>query len=351
MLAYYLHNLDPIIVRLGPITPRWYGLAYLLGFLCAYVLLKKLARGGILRLPLEKVPDLVLACCIFGVLVGGRLGHCLFYDPHLFTDVSSAFPYWGVLRVNEGGMSAHGGVIGVILTLFYFAYKHRVSPLNLGDAACMVVPIGLFFGRLANFVNGELYGHPSTVPWAVKFPTELAYPYPHDRALTSEQVNALIDQASALHPELLKVDNPIQRIIGYVQQNDPGITTLVYDALPARHPSQLYEALLEGVVLFMICWVIGRYWRKPGMAASAFLIGYPIFRIFCEHFRVGDAPPPALDFGPSLGVLYSLPMLLLGIVYLAAALRAPRWPEKLGFKSAPEGSVVTEPPASVAEKK
>src|ERR1035437_3379667 len=184
-LAYYVHDLNPIIFELGPVKPRWYGLSYLMGCLGPYLLIRKLSKDGMLRLPRDKVADLVLNCCIFGVLVGGRLGFVLFYDlPNalkhhvtpLLWQFSDPFPYWGVLRVMDGGMSAHGGILFTILTLAWFAWKYRVSLINIGYAACMVVPVGLCFGRIANFINGELYGHVASVPWAVKFPSELYAP-------------------------------------------------------------------------------------------------------------------------------------------------------------------------------
>jgi phosphatidylglycerol:prolipoprotein diacylglycerol transferase len=382
VLAYYVHHLNPIIVTLGPIQPRWYGFAYLMGFLVAYLLMQKLSRDGMLRLPPEKVPDLVLNACIFGVLVGGRLGYVLLYDlplslwhgaTPLLWSFHDQFPYWGLLRVNEGGMSAHGGVIFTILTLWWFARKYKVSVINIGDAACMVVPIGLFFGRIANFVNGELYGHASTVAWAVKFPSEIYAPtngnmeVPASKLLPMQQAVAtyigrhwmdlstqevrdfvgsmdhrdlhdmLVKQFGTLDYSSITQLSDIKRTIATYVTLDP--TSILpsdlgawwqhgHDALtqvmghwfntilPARHPSQLYEALLEGALLFTICWTIGRLWRKDGMASGAFLTFYPIMRIIGEQFRVGDA---ALAGGVqpvlSAGVIYSLAMFVPGVIY------------------------------------
>ena len=186
-LAYYLHDLNPVIFSWWYITPRWYGLSYLMGFLGAYLLLVKLQRDGMLRLPREKVADLVLNCCIFGVLIGGRFGYCLFYDlPNALKEghtpllwFTSQFPYWGFLRVWEGGMSAHGGVLFTILTLLWFSRHYRktgASFVNIGDAACMVVPVGLCFGRIANFINGELYGHVTASPGPSNSPAKSGPP-------------------------------------------------------------------------------------------------------------------------------------------------------------------------------
>jgi phosphatidylglycerol:prolipoprotein diacylglycerol transferase len=399
-LAYYIHHLNPIIVNLGPLKPRWYGFAYLMGFLGAYLLLKKNARDGMLRLHPERVPDLVLNTCIFGVLLGGRLGFALFYDlpdalkhgetPMLW-NFTSTFPFWGLLRVWDGGMAAHGGVLFTILALIFFAWHHnrkidrarsgerKVSIINIGDAACMVVPIGLCFGRIANFINGELYGHPTTVPWAVKFPSELwaptngvptvapegiaelktqvaGYLAAHPAELTARQVRDFLINHSDLRDIIsakvggLNMGNPVhldtarEMIAAVVGQNPNlleradlsrwweigqsavgNVMYTVFDTiLPARHPSQLYESLLEGVLLFIICYSIGRLWRKDGMASGAFLTLYPVMRIIGEQFRVGDSPQRILGVEMSLGVLYSLLMFVGGAIYWAYWIRKDR---------------------------
>ena len=326
-LAYYVHNLNPFIFKVFGFGPRWYGMAYLLGFFFAYLLIKKNSRDGMLRLNPPLVPDLVLNCCIFGVLVGGRLGYCIFYQPRLL-GFSPEFPFWGVLRVWEGGMSAHGGVVFTILTLMWFAYKYKkqnADLINIGDAACMVVPIGLFFGRCANFINGELYGHPTTVPWAVKFPSEIYAP-----------TNGIIDPVilDKLKPifnlplDLINGDRDFYQALGKLAEklaaHDPQAVASVAGILQPRHPSQLYEALLEGALLFIICWTIGRRWKKDGMASGAFLTFYPIMRIIGEQFRVGDTPIPIAGIQISKGVLYSLPMVLAGAIYWAYWIRRNR---------------------------
>lgn len=338
LLAYYLHDLNPMIFKLGPITPRWYGFSYLMGFVGAYLLIKKLSRDGMLQLPAEKVPDLVLNCCIFGVLVGGRLGYCLFYDlPRALHDhvtpllwsFGEGAPWWGLLRVNDGGMSAHGGVVFTILTLMVFAWRNKVRLVNIGDAACMVVPVGLCFGRLANFVNGELYGHATTVPWAVQFPSELiaptngVYDIPLGQRLgliqrVAEQVPAYADYLTVMPRGLDgsgQYHYQMNGIIAFAQQHNPQVVEMLRNLLIARHPSQLYEAGLEGVLLFLIVWTIGRFWRKEGMAGGAFLVGYPIMRILGEQFRVGDTPLNILGIEVSKGVLYSLLMLIPAAAY------------------------------------
>jgi len=376
-LAHYVHNLDPYVFNLYGWGPRWYGLAYLLGFLLAYLLLKRLARQGMLRIPPERVPDLVLNCCIFGVLIGGRLGYVLFYDlPNsladhhtpLLWDFSASFPYWGVITVWRGGMSAHGGILFTILTLMvfgwrqqssnatnkrvfalvagvfvvgslgwwlascvsasleacvvsfevgavgwmvFFGWRNAIPITNVGDASCMVVPIGLFFGRLANFVNGELYGRPADVPWAVKFPSEIYAP-------TNNVIDPAVDAKLPLILDSLNLPlgkEGLDMLAEKLQRHSQEAVRVVGEILPARHPSQLYEALLEGLVLFLVCWFVGRHWRKEGMASGAFLTLYPIARIIGEHFRVGDTPVQVMGMQISKGVLYSVPMALAGAVY------------------------------------
>lgn len=357
-LAYWIHNISPYIFRFSNgWGPRWYGFAYLLGFLAAYVLLIRMARrpseegkqgsgtGGVpggfaggtggmtgiqrgiarLRMPADKVPDLVLNCCIFGVLLGGRLGYCLLYDRTLLgwvrnpTTGDVTAPYWGVLEVWHGGMSAHGGAIGVILTLLIFCWRNKYSFLNLGDVSCMVVPLGLMFGRIANFINGELYGRITSVAWGVKFPSEIYLPTngviaPEVRHQLPGVLEKLFDGQYDLSSATGFYD-ALGRLTVLLQQHNPRTIEAVAAILPARHPSQLYEALLEGLALFLICWTVGHVWRKDGMACGAFLTFYPMFRMIGEYFRVGDTPADYLHIGHpiSLGVLYSIPMLAVGL--------------------------------------
>jgi phosphatidylglycerol:prolipoprotein diacylglycerol transferase len=205
-----------------------------------------------------------------------------------------------------------------------FARRNKVPLVNIGDAACMVVPVGLCFGRIANFINGELYGHATTVPWAVQFPSELIAPtnnvYDISPARRLELAQRVAEQVPwyadhlALMPRGLdfgeRLHYQMSGIISLVQQHNPKVEALLRDVLIPRHPSQLYEAGLEGVLLFALVWTIGRLWRKDGMAGGAFLVGYPIMRIIGEQFRVGDTPLNVLGVEISKGVLYSLLMLI-----------------------------------------
>ncbi len=350
MLAYYMHNLTPKIFEIFGFGPRWYGFSYLLGFVCAYFLVMKLSRQGLLKVPTEKVPDMVLMFCIFGVLIGGRMGYVLFYDlpealknnvTPLLWDFSSSPPFWGIFRVNQGGMSAHGGVIGTVIAIFIYSWRNKVNPINVGDASCMVVPVGLFFGRIANFINGELYGHITKVAWAVQFPTEMRMPppTPGEPTVKPEDVDHIIRQVMDKFPDVAnKVQHSqdqrgeaIDQIITMVQHGNQQVADWLRPILPARHPSQLYEALLEGLLLFIICWSIGQLWRKRGMASGAFLTFYPVMRIIGEQFRVGDTPVDIMGISVAKGVLYSVPMFFVGLGCWIYFIMRPVKKEKSGF--------------------
>jgi len=233
-------NLNPEIVHIsGPFGLRWYGLAYLLGFIFAYLLLIRMAKRGWMRIKPQLVGDL-LTWLAFGVFIGGRAGWWLFYHRAPLPPQPPE-PWYEPFAIWDGGMSFHGGLVGVLVAMYLWARKHRVSMANLADCAALVTPIGLFFGRLANFINHELYGRMTHVPWGVIFPVE-GSKYPN----------------------------------------------FVYETF-ARHPSQLYEALLEGPLLLGILWLIFLKRRpRDGAIALAFVIFYSIFRFCVEFTREPD---------------------------------------------------------------
>ena len=262
---------------------RWYALAYLVGLVLGALAVWKLMKsdrvwGDKAPMPAAKVEDL-LTWIVAGVVIGGRLGFVFFYQPGFYLQNPLE-----ILKVWEGGMSFHGGFAGVVLAAWWWARRNDVSPLRLADALAVVAPIGLFFGRIANFINAELWGRPTDLPWGVIFPGEMA-------------------------------------------QNCPGI-----EGLCARHPSQLYEAGLEGLLLGLILFGLVRAGglRRPGLALGAFLTGYALARIFVEFFRVADAqfitpenPLGRVALGLSMGQILSLPMLALGLLFIIRALRLP----------------------------
>ncbi len=256
---------DPVLIQIGPLAIRWYALAYVAGILLGWRYAVLLARNekiwGERGSPATtaQIDDLVLWITI-GIIGGGRLGYVLFYQPALlWENPLQVFQVW------EGGMSFHGGLIGVTLALLLFAHRHKIRLLSLADLVAPVVPIGLFFGRLANFVNGELWGRPTDVPWGVVFPG--AGPVP-------------------------------------------------------RHPSQLYEAALEGLGLFLLlAWAIyaAKLLKRPGFVAGLFLLGYGVIRLSLENVREPDRFMPDFPLGLTMGMLLSLPMIIAGLVLILRA--------------------------------
>jgi len=272
---FWVHDLSPFLIRfpenpLGLEGIRYYGLAYLLGFLGAWLLLKAYDAKGKFRIDADARATLVTAL-IVGVIVGGRVGYVLLYDLTAFLENPLL-----LFRIDKGGMASHGGFIGVTVALFWFARSRGYRIFELGDVIVTVAPLGLMLGRVANFINGELWGKVSSVSWAVIFPKS----------------------PPAYHPE-------------------PG------RFLPEpRHPSQLYEAALEGGL--MLAYVQWRFWRSrppAGQLAGEFLCGYALVRILGEIFREPDAD---LILGLSRGQFYSVLMLVAGIAVVYQARRLQR---------------------------
>lgn len=266
MLAIAFPSIDPVLVQIGPFAIRWYALAYLAGFLLGWRYCLHLARRDPGPPTAVDVDDF-LTWAVIAVVLGGRLGYVLFYNPAYYLhDPLEALAVW------HGGMSFHGGMLGVLVAVLLFARGRGFAPLALGDLIATVAPIGLFFGRLANFINGELFGRITDVPWAVVFP--------HGGPLP-------------------------------------------------RHPSQIYEAILEGLVLFVVLAVLA-YRRgvraRPGTLAGTFFIGYGIARIVVEFFREPDPQLGFLFAGATMGQLLSVPMVLFGlalVVYARSRSRSP----------------------------
>ena len=229
MIAYWVHNWDPFALQFGGgFGVRWYGLAYLAAFAASFFLYRDLAQRGFAVIPADKVGDFITGCAVFGVLIGGRLGYVLFYDFGAFVREPLMF-----FRVWEGGMSAHGGILGVAVYTLWYAWRHQVNWPGLGDNLVIGSALGIFFGRLANFVNGELYGRPTEMAWAVKFPKEL-YEAP---AETQREVLAAVQERFAAPVGLEEL---VASVPGSAE-----VTVLLVQFLTPRHPSQIYEALLE----------------------------------------------------------------------------------------------------------
>jgi len=312
MLAYYLHDLDPIIFRVyDNIGPRWYGLAYVLAFICGYALLGWLAKRGYADLSVSRVGDFVTGCALFGVIIGGRLGYVFFYKPEMLREPIS------ILRVWEGGMSSHGGMIGLLFFTLYYARRHKLSWANLADNLGVPAPLGLFFGRCANFINGELYGRAANVAWAVQFPKELLdHPAEADRAVAA---------CAQIDPSLTTPE----AIVSAVHRQSQ-VKEVLRTILTPRHPSQLYEAFFEGVILFAILWIVRTRTRQPnGVLMGLFFICYAIFRIVIETFREPDA---TLIAGFTRGQFFSFFLIAIGVAFVVAAKMRPTFPKRTSGK-------------------
>jgi len=253
MLTY--PQIDPIIFQIGPLAVRWYGMMYLLGFIISYFIIGHLSRRRSLGIDHDGVSDLLFYAAL-GVILGGRLGYTLFYK----------FSYYlshplEILAIWEGGMSFHGGLLGVVVSVMLFCKRRQLSVLLTGDILVTAAAVGLGLGRVGNFINGELWGRVTDVPWGMVFPQ--AGPLP-------------------------------------------------------RHPSQLYEAFLEGLVLFVVLWLLHRKNPRPGIPFFSFFLLYGLFRFVVEFFRQPDQHLGFLWAGATMGQLLSLPMVLVGVMGLLA---------------------------------
>ena len=313
MFATYVHNLDPIALPIyGGLALRWYGLAYLMGFVSGFLLLRNFAQRGLWVLKPEKTADFIAAAALFGVFLGGRLGYILFYHipkagwGSLVQDPLLAFRVW------EGGMASHGGILGLVIFTWFYARKHQVTWTGLGDGLCVVAPLGLFFGRAANFINGELYGRVANgVAWAVKFPLSLNE--------ESEATQSAAWQACIEVEPALATAKSLDPLIAAARHN-PKLSETLGEYLQPRHPSQIYEGLLEGLTLFAILYLVRvRFPKAPdGLLTGLFFALYAVFRIFGEHFREPDA---AMVGALTKGQFFSFFMFAFAAVFFVHAWR------------------------------
>jgi phosphatidylglycerol---prolipoprotein diacylglyceryl transferase len=258
--------INPVLIHLGPLAIRWYALAYIVGIIAGWyyaraIIASERLWGGPAPLTVIDFDDFIVWITL-GIILGGRTGYVLFYNlPHFAENPLQIFELW------NGGMSFHGGFLGCCVAIIWFALRRHISVLSLGDVTAAVAPIGLFLGRLANFINGELWGRPTDVPWAMIFPNGGPVP---------------------------------------------------------RHPSQLYEATLEGIALFILLGLMVRagWLKRPGAIVGTFAIGYSIARITCELFREPDVQIGFLWGGLTMGMLLCIPLMLAGIAVLAFAFRS-----------------------------
>ena len=262
---------DPVLIEIGPFSIRWYALAYIVGILGGWLYARAIIRseklwGGKAPLTITDFDDFILWITL-GIILGGRLGYVLFYNPTYFASNPVE-----IVQLWKGGMSFHGGFLGCVIAVIGFARWRKIPILSLGDVVCAVAPIGLFLGRIANFINAELWGRATDVPWAMVFPGA----------------------------------GPLE-----------------------RHPSQLYEAMLEGLVLFVVLALLMRAGalRRPGMILGVFSLVYGLSRVFCEFFREPDQQLGFLWGEVTMGMLLSLPLIVAGIWLIKVARKAPPLPQ------------------------
>ncbi|MEM9373037.1 MAG: prolipoprotein diacylglyceryl transferase [Planctomycetota bacterium] len=326
-LGGWLHDLSPIIFEVGGFAIRWYGVSYLAGFAAAYLLLRFLAKRGATAIPAERVFDVILALVV-GVVVGGRLGYVLLYEPRLLGLVNG-FPYWGVLAVNNGGMSSHGGIVGVILAAWKISRgaknEHgeqvgRCPPLHAMDMCALIAPAGLLFGRIANFINGELLGRIVAGPgesapwWSVRYPQEILSEF--DRLPHSD---SQLDRVIRLSNEYaLGEENwfgGYERLLSAIQRGDAAAQTAVEPLLSARYPTQLMQASLDGLLVGVVVWIVSMKRRAPGVIGAWFLIVYGLGRVPMDLVRLPDAG--IVQFGGlTRGQVYSGLMVIAGVILL-----------------------------------
>lgn len=320
LLAHYINVLQPEIFKITEsFGPKWYGLAYIGGFVCAYLLMVWMAKRKIGQLKPEEISDFIFMGALFGVMLGGRIGYVLFYQPQMIIEEPMS-----ILKLWDGGMSSHGGILGLMVFTFFYARKRKISWPGIGDNLVVVTPLGILFGRLANFINGELYGHVSDVAWAVKFPNEFLHGDLSENH--PEQASQIFRTIAEMEPQLLDgfglADGSGTAMMERMREND-AFREAVGEFLNPRHPSQLYEGILEGLVLFAILFAVRVKWRNApfGMITGLFFILYAVFRIIVENYRVPDAE---LIAGLTRGQFYSLPMILVGVGFLIYALRGKK---------------------------
>ena len=308
MLAYYLHDLSPFVFHL-PV--RWYGLAYVLGFYAGFLVMQHLARRGLSEIKPDQMADFVTFVALFGVVLGGRVGYILLYGLSEYRDTP-----WEALKLWKGGMASHGGIAGIALFCLWYARKHKISWTGIGDTIVCAAPLGVCFGRLANFINGELFGRVTSVPWAVKFPTEVLR-----RDFVSQG-------GQGTEPPLSLIHSP--DIIAYYEANGGGRAELEAILHP-RHPSQLYEAAGEGLFLFVVLFYLRvRFPRLPhGILTGLFFVLYAIVRIALESVREPDDGSSSI-MGLTKGQFFSTFMIVIGLAFLLWGMFSPRAKAKEG---------------------
>jgi phosphatidylglycerol---prolipoprotein diacylglyceryl transferase len=345
----YVHQLSPFLIQFTEtIGIRWYGLSYLFGFFLAYLIVVWMANKKVILITAEQASDFIMYVAL-GAIVGGRLGYCLFYSPQLFLSWSAQFPFWGALEVHRGGMASHGGMIGIIVGSILYGRKMRVSAKHILDLTVLGGTIGVGFGRIANFINGELYGReaPADLSWAVKFPQEIYAWGVGDKSklnLLAEAVEKL--GAVTINGQSLTISKDqwlswvstydifAQRMMGEMrellvhatQTGRSDVAQAMAQALTPRYPSQLIQSFLEGFLVFLILFFFWRKPQKPGVITGWFGVLYGVARIVGEQYRLPDAHIGFDWLGLTRGQWISVGLFLGCFTYLVLSYRAASEP-------------------------
>lgn len=335
-LGGWFHTLSPFLWEFSPgMGLRWYGLAYALSFVWGWLFLRWAHRRGISRIPASRVGDAIV-CIVLGVVLGGRLGYVLFYNPALFLDFSPAFPFWGVLAINRGGMASHGGIIGVVLAAWrisrgwkelddagHVSTLGKAPMLHVLDVLALATPVGLMLGRLANFINGELLGRIIAMPgdaapwWTVRYPQEVATAHDNEVVRSAQQESALRAIIDGYAQTGDSFSDAWDRVLRGIHRGDPGLVDSLRPLISARAPSQLVQAFCEGVALFTILWLIARTPHRPGIIGCWFVIAYGVMRIGTEFVRLPDADLAVQRIlGLTRGQWFSAAMIAVGLGFM-----------------------------------
>ena len=367
-MPVYIHDLDPFAIQFTETFGiRWYGLAYIFGFFFVYFVTYRFSLKGKVLIPAEKVGDYI-AYLAFGTMIGGRLGYCLFYDPELLVSFSPValpglgweIPMWNALAVWNGGMASHGGIIGLCIACVLFARNHKISHFHIWDITVATGAISIFFGRITNFINGELYGRAceGKCIWPVKFPDEMRrwvsnweghkeqlksiYPVVEKMGTVAGPDGSLISPTSSRWVEWVNastgsaryyVETYVGRILNAVSKGNEEVLKHLAPYLTERHPSQLYQGFLEGLFVFLFLAWVWRKPQKPGLIGFLWGLTYAIARIIGEQFRMPDAHIGYEWLGLTRGQWLSVAMLLVFVVATIWALRRPV--EKIGKTAGP----------------
>ena len=313
----YFHDLDPFIIHFtGNFGLRWYSMAYIMGFLSAYFIISRLIYKKITLLSKQDVTDLIVWAA-FGVILGGRLGYALFYDQDLLTKFDSYFPYWEFLKIYHGGLASHGGIIGLIVATALFAKRRGFSTWHCLDLT-VLGGMGIFFGRIANFINGELFGRviEGKTLLAVQFPQEMllwvsqkkvGYLQDLDKAVSVLKSGVSADiwrnwiyQFESTGEYRRQIYSHIYSLVKACEDGNREVIQALKEVISYRHPSQIYQAFLEGLFPFLVAWFLFNRKKplKPGVIGGIWALSYGVMRVLGEQFRMPDAPLGFSSFGP-----------------------------------------------------